>query len=65
MNRIELFNFCRTSIDKDTLIFDEILNIYDIIMIFLNEHNLELKFEDNKIFLIKLVQFIYNHSSIK
>lgn len=62
MDKLRLFNYCRTSLDNDTLIFDEILDIHEILMDFLYDNKLELKYKDNKIFLIKLVEFIYNNS---
>jgi len=64
MDKFRLFNYCRTSLDKDTLIFDDILDIHEILMDFLYRNKLELKNEDEKIFLIKLVEFIYNNSKI-
>jgi len=62
MYRKELFEFCKQNIGTDKIMFDEILDIFDIIKSFLINNNLSLKHEDNGL-LIKLVHFLYQHSS--
>ena len=46
---------------KDEMIFDKILEIYDIILIYMNKNNLNLKTE-NKLFLLRLVLLLYENS---
>jgi hypothetical protein len=48
----------------DELLFDKILDIYDDIKLFLDNHNLKLK-TDKELFLMKLLLFIYNRSNHK
>lgn len=62
MYRKELFEFCKQKLSKDRIVFDEILDIYDIIKHFLSENKLQLKYEENA-FLIKLVHFLNKHSN--
>jgi hypothetical protein len=65
MNRekLKLFKFCRTHIYGDMLVFDEIFNIYDRVINFLIENNLELKYE-KQILLIKITNFVYENSNL-
>ena len=62
MYRKELFEFCKQNIGTDRIMFDEILDIFDIIRSFLIKNNLSLKHEENGL-LIKLVHFLNQHSS--
>lgn len=48
---------------KDELIFDKILEIYDIILTYINKNNLKLKTE-NKLFLLRLVLLLYENSKV-
>jgi hypothetical protein len=59
----ELFEFCRHKLNNDTLVFDEILNIYDRVYDFLEECYLPLKY-DKKILLIKLTYLVYKNSKL-
>lgn len=61
MYRKELFEFCKQKLSKDRIVFDEILDIYDIIKNFLHQNKLLLKHEENAL-LIKLVHFLNKHS---
>lgn len=62
MNKQILYNFCIENVIKDEIVFDEILDVYDRIKLFLFEHNIKLKHHDENIFLMKLVKFIFDNS---
>lgn len=57
----DLIQWSSKSLDKNILIFDKILDIYDDILLFLKNNNLNLN-NDKEIFLIQLLVLIYNNS---
>tara|TARA_B110000238_G_C15825357_1_gene310392 strand:- start:364 stop:552 length:189 start_codon:yes stop_codon:yes gene_type:complete len=61
MGSQELINWLSTEIDNNNLVFDEILLINDRLQNFIKNKNLELN-EDNNIFIMRLILFLYNHS---
>jgi len=61
MRTQELINWLSTEIDNNNLVFDEMLLIYDRLQGFIKNKNLEIV-EENKIFLMRLILFLYNHS---
>lgn len=62
-DQLKLFEFCKTKIDDDTLVFDKVLDIYDEIIYFLKKNNLPLKYE-KKILLMKITYFVFKNSEL-
>lgn len=63
MRTQELINWLSTEIDNNNnnLVFDEILLINERLQDFIKNKNLEIN-EENNIFIMKLILFLYNHS---
>ena len=61
INSKKLIIWSSQSLDKNNLIFDKILDIYDDILIFIDNNKLKIN-NDKKIFLIQLLVLIYNNS---
>lgn len=61
MGSQELINWLSTEIDNNNLVFDEILLINDRLQNFIKNKNLEIN-EENNIFIMRLILFLYNHS---
>jgi hypothetical protein len=61
MTPYELITWLTTTIYKEQLIFDKILDIYDDIKAFIINNDLELNCSDD-ILLIKLIVFLYENS---
>tara|TARA_B110001450_G_scaffold256140_1_gene285601 strand:+ start:1747 stop:1941 length:195 start_codon:yes stop_codon:yes gene_type:complete len=61
MRTQELINWLSTDIDNNNLVFDEILLINERLQDFIKNKNLEIN-EENNIFIMKLILFLYNHS---
>ena len=62
--RFDLINYSMIeSTSNNTILFDEMMDIFDKIMNFLETHNLKLKYDDKNIFFIKLIDYLYENSS--
>lgn len=61
INSKKLIIWSSQSLDKNNLIFDKILDIYDDILIFIDNNKLKIN-NDKEIFLIQLLVLIYNNS---
>lgn len=62
--RFDLINFSMIESTSDnTILFDEMMDIFDKIMNFLETNNLKLKYHDKNIFFIKLIDYLYENSS--
>lgn len=57
----DLIHWSSKRLDKNNLIFDKILDIYDDILFFIKNNNLNLN-NDKEIFLMQLLVLIYNNS---
>ena len=62
--RFDLINYSMIESTPDnTILFDEMMDIFNKIMIFLETNNLKLKYDDKNIFFIKLIDYLYENSS--
>ena len=61
INSKKLIIWSSQSLDKNNLIFDKILDIYDDILIFIDNNKLKIN-NDKEIFLTQLLVLIYNNS---
>mgnify|MGYP001467083441 CR=1 FL=1 len=60
----QIVNWLNTQINDKCIIFDYVLDIKDQILSQLSNNDLELKYDEN-IFLINLIDYLYNNSHTK